>query len=74
MNAPARAVKVEARAEFPLASHRIEVLRAEGAVQLVLLVDGFPGGPRRVANLFAGPETAGELVALAEHLRGLEWT
>jgi hypothetical protein len=66
-------VKVEGRASFPLASHRIEVLRAEGAVQLVLVVDGFPDGARRVANLFAGPETAGELAALAEHLRGLEW-
>ena len=71
-------VRVEGRAAFPLAQWTVEVLRAEGAVQLRLFAGAFDdgaGGVRRLsmANVFAGPATAGELRALADHLEGLEW-
>ena len=73
MTSGARPLRVEGRESFPLATHRVEVLRAEGAVQLLLMIDGFPAGPDRLANIFAGPETADQLQSIVDHLRGLRW-
>ena len=74
MSAGAQPLRVTARDRFPLAQIAVEVLQAEGAVQLCWLSEGWPEGPRRVAaNVFAGPETAEQLRAIARHLESLEW-
>jgi hypothetical protein len=76
----AQAVRVTARDGFDLAQWRVEVMQAEGAVHLRLFSDGWSlaadkaGRGLTLANAFAGPETAAQLRAIADHLEGLEWT
>jgi hypothetical protein len=69
----AQAVRVKARSLFDLAEGlRIEVLQAEGAVQLLLVQRG-PMGRRLVrGNVFADDGTADELREVADEIaRGL---
>lgn len=69
----AQAVRVKSRAVFDLAEGlRIEVLDAEGAVQLVLVQRGSKGERVVKGNAFADADTAEELRALADEIaRGL---
>lgn len=71
MSGAARQPRVTSRTQFPLSTHRVEIVEAEGAVQMVLLVDGFPAGPVRLANIFMEEGSADELQAVVDHLRGL---
>lgn len=68
---PARVSHIE---EFPLSDLTVAVLQVEGTVQMVYRALGWPGGPMKaMANQFCGPETAGQLRALADHLEKLPW-
>ena len=65
----ARKAVVTGMTHFDLASLDCCVMEAEGTVQLVYLAHGWAGGPMQpLANQFAGPETAGQLRAIADHL------
>jgi hypothetical protein len=65
--AAAQQARVKSLAHFPLASFRVTVLEVEGTVQLVYAAEEWPG-VKTLANQFAGPETAGQLRAIADHL------
>lgn len=70
----ARQVVVTARHHFPLADLEVEVLRAEGTVQLIYRAHGWEGAPRSpLSNQFAGPGTAAQLRAIADHLDCIDW-
>lgn len=70
----ARQAMVTARAHFPLGQFDVAVIEVEGTVQLVYLAHGWAGGPMKaLANQFAGPETAAQLRALADHLDLVAW-
>ncbi len=69
----AQAVRVDRRAMFDLAEGlRVEVLQAEGAVQLVLVQRGASGERVVKGNAFADGDTADDLRDLADEVaRGL---
>ena len=76
MTAGARPALVTSRAHFPLGALDVAVIEAEGTVQLVYLAQGYEGGPmvlKALSNQFAGPETAGQLRAIADHLEAVDW-
>lgn len=76
----AQPVRVAARQRFDVAEWVVDVLQAEGAVQLLLVAPGVPSERATasrgvtIGNAFAGPGTAAQLRAIADHLEGLEWT
>lgn len=62
------------QSHFALADLDVVVLQVEGTVQLVYLAHGWAGGPlKALSNQFAGPGTAAELRAIADHLDGINW-
>lgn len=71
MSGAAKPLRVEGRRSFPLSTHRVEVLQAEGAVQLRFFVDGFPAGSICVANIFVEAGTLAEWRAIGDHLEGI---
>ena len=76
MSGAARQALVATRAHFPLGAFDIAVIEVEGMVQLVYLAHGYDGGPlvlKALSNQFAGPETAGQLRAIADHLAAVDW-
>lgn len=74
MGAGAKPATVTGSAHFPLAAFDVAVVQVEGTVQLVYLARGWDGGPlKALSNQFAGPETAGQLRAIADHLAALDW-
>ena len=62
----ARRVPVALLGEVPLSSATAEVIGVEGTVQIVLLMGIINGQRVTGPNLFCGPETAGQLRALAD--------
>lgn len=70
MSGAAKPLRVDRRTSFPLGSHRVEVLEAEGAVQLRFFIDGFPTGSVCVANIFCDADTVGEWGAIGAYLEG----
>lgn len=76
MSGAARPALVTARAHFPLGAFDVAVIEVEGTVQLVYLAQGYAGGPmvlKALSNQFAGPETAGQLRTIADHLAAVDW-
>ncbi len=72
MTGGARQARVTRAVDFPLAGLVITVGEIEGTVQMIITRDGwFPGEKTRrvLCNEFAGPDTPGQLDALAAHLR-----
>lgn len=70
----ARPAVVSARAHFPLSDLDVAVIEVEGTVQLVYLAHGWEGGPlKALSNQFAGPGTAAQLRAIADHLDLIDW-
>jgi hypothetical protein len=68
----ATAARVTGRQDFPLAGLRVQVLQAEGEVQLLWFGQGAPEGEvRLMASRFAGQGTAAELRAIADYLDGV---
>lgn len=66
---PVPRARVRALTAFPLSSLTVRVLEVEGTVQLVYAISGdWPMEPKAFANHFAGPETAGQLRAIADKL------
>jgi hypothetical protein len=76
MSGAARPALVTSRAHFPLGGFDVAVIEVEGTVQLVYLAPGYDGGPivlKALSNQFAGPETSGQLRAIADHLDAIDW-
>ena len=75
LKSAARQAVVSDIAHFPLVSLDMAVMQVEGTVQLVFLAPGWEGGPiKALSNQFAGPETAAQLRAVADHLAALDWS
>ena len=76
MSGVARPAAVAGVAHFPLGGFDIAVIDVEGTVQLVYLAHGYDGGPmvlKALSNQFAGPQTAGQLRAIADYLEAVDW-
>lgn len=55
--------------DFDLSHLRLSVITYQGTVQVLFVIDGFEGGPRKVgSNLFCDTNTADQLRAVAAHL------
>lgn len=68
----AKRAVVRSAQDFDLCGLRVVCAEVEGTVQLVVLRDGWDGGPRKaLANVFADADTPAQLRAIAGHLDGL---
>ncbi len=68
----AQALRVTRRSAFVVSSHRFDLIDAEGAVQLLVFLDANAPG-RCLTNLFCGADTADQLQAVVDELRGRTW-
>lgn len=69
-----RAATIHRSADFALSDLTVQVIEAEGTVQLVYRADGWPSGtPAPIANQFCDPGTAAQLRAVADHLDTINW-
>lgn len=64
----AQKLRIDERREFVPGDHCVAVQRAEGTVQLLVTGLGCGANPPLLMNLFAAPETAGQLRSLAAFL------
>lgn len=69
-----RAATITRSADFALSDLTVQILEAEGTVQLVYRAGGWPAGvPAPIANQFCDAGTAGQLRVKADHLDTIDW-